>query len=309
MSGQPSFKPRSVFASEYVLALHEASDNVAVLLRNRARGQTLQRIAAAETIASPAFQRWLGDQNRAGSDIFVGVNPLQDGASRRTKDNLKEIRHVYLDLDEDAQAALTSIRDSLDAPSPNLVLDTSPGKHQVVWRIAGVDVEQAEALLHSLANQFGGDRAATDATRVLRLPGFVNRKYAEAEFVVQARYESNRVYSLRDFTIREDSPDAPRHVEDTHPPGRTIPRGHKSQSEADWAYAKRALARGDEPDEIIRRIADYRGDEKHSAYARHTVEKAQAHLQSKSSRHPSRPLTDVTQNDAHRGDASSPARP
>lgn len=50
-----------------------------------------------------------------------------------------------------------------------------------------------------------------------------------------------------------------------------------TQSERDWAYAKRALARGDDPEEIIRRIADYRADEKHSReyYARLTVNKAQ----------------------------------
>jgi hypothetical protein len=285
MSGPSSFKARPVSASEYVLALHEPADNVAVLLRNRARGQTLQRITPAETIASPAFQRWLADQNRAGADIFVGMNPLKDGAGSRTKDNLKEIRHVYLDLDEDAPAALRSVRDSLDAPLPNFVLDTSPGKHQVVWRIEGLDIEQAEALLHSLANQFGGDRAATDATRVLRLPGFVNRKYTEAEFVVQACHESNRVYSLRDFTIREGSPDAPRHIENADSPQRTIPRGHKSQSEADWAYAKRALARGDQPDLVIQRIADYRANDKADPdyYARLTVIKAQSQLAARNS--------------------------
>jgi len=32
--------------------------------------------------------------------FFVGMNPLKDGASSRTKDSLKGIRHVYLDLDE-----------------------------------------------------------------------------------------------------------------------------------------------------------------------------------------------------------------
>ena len=56
-----------------------------------------------------------------------------------------------------------------------------------------------------------------------------------------------------------------------------------SQSEHDWAYAKRALARGDDPDEIIRRIADFRSEDKPSPeyYARHTVMNAQADLQSK----------------------------
>jgi len=280
VSGESSFEFKSLSAAEYVLALHEPGDSVPVLLRNRARGQTLQRIAFAETIASPEFQRWLADQNRVGSDIFVGMNPLKDPSSR-TKDNLKKVRHVYLDLDEGAKAALANLRDSLDAPPPNFVLDTSPGKYQVVWKIEGIDVEQAESLLHSLATQFGGDLAATDATRVLRMPGFINRKYPNTpDFLVQAHYESNRIHQLRDFSIREDSPDAARHIEDTHGSQRRVPRGHKSQSEADWAYAKRALARGDDPREVIRRIADYRADDKHDPeyYARRTVGKAQAEL-------------------------------
>lgn len=285
-----SAEPRSLSAREYILALHEPGDSVAVLLRNRSRGQTLQRIASAETVASPDFQRWLSDQNRAGSDIFVGMNALKDGASSRTKDNLKEIRHVYLDLDENAKAALADIRGSLDAPTPNFVLDTSPGKHQVVWKIDGVDTEQAETLLRSLANRFGGDPAATDATRVLRMPEFVNRKYGDdVEFVVRAHHESTQVYSLRDFAVPEDSPEAPRKIEDGHSSTRTVTRSHKSQSEADWAYAKRALARGDDPEQVIRRIADYRADDKHDPdyYARHTVTKAQ--LQLAADKSPSRP--------------------
>jgi hypothetical protein len=53
-----------------------------------------------------------------------------------------------------------------------------------------------------------------------------------------------------------------------------------SQSEHDWIYAKRALARGDDPEEIIRRIADFRSSEKSDPlyYARLTVSKAQQHL-------------------------------
>jgi len=35
-----------------------------------------------------------------------------------------------------------------------------------------------------------------------------------------------------------------------------------SQSERDWMYAKRALARGDDPEEVIHRIADFRSTEK-----------------------------------------------
>jgi hypothetical protein len=148
-----------------------------------------------------------------------------------------------------------------------------------VWKVRGFTQDEAESLLHNLANKFGGDLAATDSTRVLRLPGFPNRKLSE-EFIVQARHESDAVHTLRDFTIDEDSPETPRRFGEAQERGRTVPSDHKSQSEHDWAYAKRALARGDDPEVVIQRIADYRADEKSdpSYYARHTVTKAQAEL-------------------------------
>ena len=259
------------------MALHQPEDRVAVLVRNRARAQTIQRILLAEDIANPRFQDWLKEQNNAGADIFLGMNPLRANSFARTKESVREIRHVYLDLDEDAPASLRAIRTDGNTPVPTFVLDTSPEKNQVVWRVDGLDREQAESLLRSLANQFQGDIAATDIARVLRMPGFTNRKYNEA-FVVRAIQQSDAIYHLRDFTIHEDSPEAPRRLSDGHSPPRRIPSGHRSQSEADWAYAKRALARGDNPEQIIQRIADYRSDDKADPlyYARHTVEKAQA---------------------------------
>src|SRR5258708_22168468 len=166
MSDVSAFTPRFLSASEYVLALHEPNDRVAVLIRNRGREQTMQRILPAEAIASPPFQAWLKEQNEAGADIFIGMNPMKSGIPNRTKENVREIRHVYLDLDEDAGASLHAVRTSRDVPLANFVLDTSPRKHQVVWRVERLDQEQAESLLRSLANQSGGHRAASDASRV-----------------------------------------------------------------------------------------------------------------------------------------------
>jgi RepB DNA-primase from phage plasmid len=279
MTNSAPFFPRMLSASEYVLALHAPGDRVAALVRNRARKQTLQRILAAEAIASPVFLYWLIEQNDAGADIFLGMNPIKDGAYSRTKGDIKDIRHVYLDLDRRGDEALQAIRNSSEVPAPNFVLDTSPGKHQVVWKVSGFSQDEAESLLHNLANKFGGDLAATDSTRVLRLPGFANRKLPE-EFIVQARQESDAIYTLRDFTIEEDLPEAPRHFGDAQQRRWTVPGSHKSQSEHDWAYAKRALSRGDDPEVVIRRIADYRADDKTEPeyYARRTVVKAQAEL-------------------------------
>jgi hypothetical protein len=208
------------------------------------------------------------------------MNPIKDGAYTRTKPHIKDIRHVYLDLDRKGDEALEAIRNSVEVPAPNFVLDTSPGKHQVVWKVSGFSQDEAESLLHSLANQFGGDPAATDSTRVLRLPGFANRKLTD-EFIVHARQETDVVYTARDFTIHEGALEPPRHLGQGQERLRTVPSGHKSQSEHDWAFAKRALARGDDPEVVIQRIADYRAEDKADPnnYARRTVAKAQAQLE------------------------------
>jgi RepB DNA-primase from phage plasmid len=281
MTSESPLSPKSLSASEYVLALFEPADTIAVLARNRRTGQTVQRITSAETVASEEFQSWLRRENAAGADIFIGMNPIKNGAYARTKGNIREIRHIYLDLDTGGQDALEAIRHSPEVPTPNFVLDTSPHKHQIVWRVEGLDQEQAESMLRTMADQFGGDPAATDSTRVLRLPGFSNKKYNE-EFIVQAHVESNEIYHARDFMIQGDSPETARHLGDES--GRRLPQGHRSQSEQDWAYAKRALARGDDVEEVIRRIVDFRTGEKPNSeyYARHTVAKAQAELQGRS---------------------------
>jgi hypothetical protein len=132
-----------------------------------------------------------------------------------------------------------------------------------------------------MAHEFGADIAATDASRVLRLPGFKNRKY-NAECIVRVTKHSAKTHHLRDFKVASGPAKGDRTPEPRLPRlGGT--RETLTQSERDWAYAKRALARGDDPEEIIRRIADYRAADKHDPkyYARHTVSKAQADLQSR----------------------------
>lgn len=219
MTTTNAFTPRFLSASEYVLALHRPEDRVALLLRNRPRGQTMQRILSAEAVASPPFQDWLRERNESGADIFLGMNPLRPNSHTRTKECILEIRHVYLDLDEDGPASLHAIRTTGDVPVPNFVLDTSPEKNQVVWRVDGLDQVQAESLLRSLVEQFRGDPAATDISRVLRVPGFRNWKYNE-RFLVRAIQETDHIYHLRDFVVHEDSPDRTRHLNK-----RTNPRG------------------------------------------------------------------------------------
>jgi hypothetical protein len=246
MSTDATFTPRSLTSSEYLRELFEPTDNVAILVRNRGTGKTVQRIAKAEMVASPEFQQWLAMHNAAGADVFVGMNPIKDEAFSRTKDNIKDIRHVYLDLDRNGDASLAAIRNSTDVPAPNFVLDTSPGKHQVVWKVNGFHQDEAESLLHSLANQFDGDLAATDSTRVLRLPGFANHKLSE-EFIVQARQESDAIHTSRDFTVQDGSPEAPRHFGEAQQGRPTVPSNHKSQSVRETRTRPRRRSRSRHP--------------------------------------------------------------
>jgi len=277
-------KPQEINAAEYVRASFDPSDRLAILVRNPKRSEIIQRITSAAKIIEPSFQEWLRFKNyQEFADIYIGMNPLKPQAHTRKKEDIQTIRHLYADFDHDGDASLASLEQSNLVPLPNYVLSTSPGKFQVVWKVQDVTGEQAEAMLRAIARRFGGDPASTDSTRVLRLPGFANRKY-DSEFIVKARQRSDRTYHLLDFNLRSESLGSGRHPVRSSPPRESSSGARSlSQSEHDWAYAKRALARGVDPEEVIRNIADFRSQDKYDPldYARRTVVKAKAKLDSR----------------------------
>ena len=275
-------KRDSLSASEYILQNFEASDRIAVLVRDRRAGETIQRITTAKNAASPDFQAWLRHKN-ISSDVYIGMNALKRDAQSRTKEDIETIRHLYLDIDRNGPLALEAMGNSGLVPRPNYVLETSPEKYQVVWKVEGIAQEQAETLQRAMVREFGGDPAATDSTRVLRVPNFVNRKYG-TQHLVKALAEATQTYHLEDFRLRTDAHDDRRDLQAPDRDGQCSPRGDLSQSERDWAFAKRALARGDDPEVVIQRIADYRSEDKANPtyYARHTVMKAQTAISGKS---------------------------
>ena len=283
-------------ARRYIQENFETTDWLAVVVRNPETAETVQRIATAQQIASHDFQSWLRYKNAHGSDIYLSLNTLKEHARGRTKEDVKEIRHLYLDLDQDGQQKLAAIFQNPAMPHPNYVLQTSPAKYQLVWRVENIPQNQAEELLRRLAQRFGGDPAATDATRVFRLPGFNNKKY-EHDFPVTlaAGTLPEPVYRRCDFKI-ESLPAELRSAEHRRAPAQS--GGHAesriTQSERDWAYAIRHLRQGDAPEEIVRKIAAYRAVNRHDTrdstkrsgakkpnpryYAEHTVSRAMAHL-------------------------------
>lgn len=121
----------------------------------------------------------LESANNSGENIYLGMNPLKPDAQGRTKDDIAQIRHCYIDCDEKGSAILEKInRDSIEGliPSPDVVVESSPGKLQIIWWFDGSGVNEQEILNKTLQQRYGSDPQTTDAARVLRIPGFANCK-------------------------------------------------------------------------------------------------------------------------------------
>jgi len=280
-------------APKYLRANFEPTDRLAVVLINKRIDSVIQRLAASEKIAAPDFQAWLRHQNAHGYEVYVSMNTLKADARGRTKADITEIRHVFLDLDENGSKALRAICEREDLPTPSFIVNTSADKWQVIWQVKGFGKDQAEELQRALARDTGADSAATDCVRVLRLPGFYNHKY-DRPYPIRMephaaltgavyRPEHSPAYPQAEKDQRQvssGSRSSPRH-----------PAGELSQSERDWAYAKRVLARGEPEHVVIAAIASYRRYDKHNPlyYAELTVRKAAGSLHSeRESRLPTR---------------------
>lgn len=266
----------AVTSWDFIKQNYRPSDRVALVIRNRHEDYALQRLMSAQDAASPRVQRFLRYENAHGADIYVSMNTLKPEAKGRTKADIAEIRHLYLDLDEDGDTRLQRIIESPALPKPNYVLDTSPGKHQVIWRVEGFTLDQAEAALHRLAAAFGGDPAATDAARVLRLPGFHNKKFAEP-IPVRGYDLSGALYARQDFA-RLPIVSAPnRAARPPSGPGFRRDGPPLSQSERDWAWVRDQLRAGKNPEQLVRELSQQRHDKPSAKYyAELTVSKARS---------------------------------
>ena len=71
------FKENDI-ASKYIRENFEPNDRLAVVLLNKRSGAVIQRLAPAEKIAAPDFQKWLrymNDENKY--EVYVSMNTLE----------------------------------------------------------------------------------------------------------------------------------------------------------------------------------------------------------------------------------------
>jgi hypothetical protein len=260
---------------QYIRENFEPSDRIAVLVLNRESGRRVQRVVAANALARESWQRWLRAENAQGADIYISQNTLRENTRNRKKEDIAAIRHVYLDLDQNGAESLAAIESSPNVPPPSYVITSSPGKYQVIWKVKEMTQDQAESLQRRMVEAFGADPAATDSSRVLRLPGFINKKY-EQPFKVVAKAKSRETYRFQDFKLAQGLGEH-RAVAPAGPAGRQAALHARTQSERDWKWAVRHIEQGEPIEKVIQTLAAYRDDKADPQYyARRTVTRAYA---------------------------------
>ncbi len=262
-------------AADFLTRCFAPAETIAVLFRRDDPASTTQRVVSLERVLAPRYLGWLSHENGTGANVYVAANPLHSGSRKRTKESIASVRHLYIDIDMDGDARLAALRASDAVPTPTVILSTSPGKYQVLWRVDGFDFARQEQTLKLLAIAFGGDPACTDCNRVLRVPGFLNCKYSPAHYVA-VENPSDSVWTPADFRLDIAAVDAML-FHHAIPP-RKQPGNH-SNSESDWAWVSHELAHGKDAVKLTRELVSRRSDKPNPLYyAQRTVDIASARL-------------------------------
>lgn len=270
----------------YIRSLFGPRDRVALvaLPRGPNGGAVIQRVYAAEVASAGRTQAWLRHLNARRHDLFLSVNPMLEGARRRTRSSIGDVMRLFLDIDEDGERALSDILRDVNAghlPPVTHLLRTSPAHYQVLWTLprGTLSHEGAEALVRGLALRYGADPQVTDVARVLRLPGYRNWKRGGVPCVVVA--STGRRARVEEF---------PPQLAVARPPRRTSPQagrppvaaaggGDRSPSGRDWAWVREELRGGEPESALVERLALRRPDKpRPRAYAERTVARAAASL-------------------------------
>ena len=130
---------------EFLTRCFAAGQTIALLLCTESADRPAQRIVRLEQAIAPGYLRWLAHENHAGANVYVAANPLRSGSRRRTKDCIESVRHLYIDIDSDGDARVAALRASDAVPSPTVIIATSPGKYQALWRVEGFDFAEQES--------------------------------------------------------------------------------------------------------------------------------------------------------------------
>jgi RepB DNA-primase N-terminal domain len=158
---------------------YQPRDWIAVFLKTSDASRVSQYVGPFVMFSEARWLTWLHAMNTHRFSVFVTVNAIRPGMRSRTKRAIAAIRHVFLDADADGPGVLRRIERRCDLPEPSYVIQSSPNRLHVLWRVTGFTKPEVERLQRHLACELGTDRAATPCSQLTRVPGFLNAKYSQ----------------------------------------------------------------------------------------------------------------------------------
>lgn len=177
-------------------------------------------ITKAEINKTKEFSQWhyyvedLLKQDFDKEDVYISMSTFYK--PMRRIENIKELTCNFIDLDTyNTKFTNTQILMNLESnyfnkviPTPNLIIGSGRGL-TLIWLIERVPYmalplwKAVQEYLYSQLKEFGADRKALDATRVLRVAGSINSKSGTRVTILE-KYEYK--YTLREIQ-REILPD------------------------------------------------------------------------------------------------------
>jgi putative DNA primase/helicase len=202
MSTQPQIPTpqASSAATDFIKLLFEPGDLLCLAFQNAKTQKWAQLFVTYEKSLLPETMGIIAQANDAGDNVYIAMNAYK--TSSRKEVDIAAVRNVWAELDENGRANLDKIFASECVPDPTVVNESSPNKFHAIWKVKDMSVEEAKTLLKSICVEFNGDKNATDAARVLRLPGFMNCKYADRpEVEVVHLSENTSAYTASEFAL------------------------------------------------------------------------------------------------------------
>lgn len=84
---------------------------------------------------------------------------------RHAKTAIHSVRHLFLEADTDGAAVMAAVEARPNLPAPSYILESSPNRVHLFWRVAGSCPDRVERLQKHLAAALGTDPAATAYTQ------------------------------------------------------------------------------------------------------------------------------------------------
>jgi len=190
---------------DYLTAIFRPGDTLCFVGIVHSTGKNENEFVDFSRAVSREYFEELTDNNDIAS-IYVATNTfpphLIGQKTGRTQDNVVTVRALQADMDDAANAAsvVSMMQAGSKVPSPSLVVESSTGKRQAIWLVDEFPKGDAKPVMQAIAQTFGTDPAVAEVPRVMRVPGFVNRKYADAP-VAKLLSNTGKRYARADFHV------------------------------------------------------------------------------------------------------------